>query len=821
METMNGLLQDVRCTLRQFTKTPGLTAVVVVTIALGVGANTALFSVINGVLLNPFPYPQPEQLVTLHESKPNFDTGSISFLNFRDWRKDNHTFSAMAISRGSSFSLTGAGDAIQADGEFVASDFFSILGVKPVLGRTFAPGEDEINAAPIALISEGLWQRKFASAPDIVGKSLTLDGRGYTIVGVIPSSFHFAMLGSSSQRDVYLPIGQWKNDLLNSRSAGLGFHGIGRLKPGVTLEQAQADMKGVTSNLAAAFPDADKGIGAALIPLKQWVVGGVRPLLLVLLASVGFVLLIACVNVANLLLARSTSRTREFAIRAALGASQRRVLRQLLTESILLSFTGGALGLLLAAWGTRAALGILPTALPRAEEIGLDSRVLLFTLAISLVAGILFGLAPALKMSPANLQDSLKEGGRGISGTRHRVQRVFVIAEMAMAFVLLVGAGLMIRTLTRLWSVDPGFNPQNVMNVGFSLPPAMSTATPDAIRAAFREFDDKIAAIPGVQAVSQVWGALPMSGDDEQTFWFEGQPKPANQNEMSWAIDYIVEPGYLKAMAIPLHRGRFFTNQDNEHSPRVIVIDDVFAHKFFPNQDPIGKRIVSRNFPDTAEIVGVVGHVKQWGLDLDDTEKLRAQFYIPCMQMSDGFLASTPSGSAMVVRSDQASTGLLDSIRHASQQISDQIVIFGPQSMEDVISSSLARRRFSMILLVVFAAMALLLASVGIYGVISYVVGERTHEIGIRMALGARRPDILRLVLAGAGRVAAIGAGIGLVSALALTRLMANLLYGVSPEDLFTFAAVPLLLISVAMLASYVPARRATRVDPMVALRYE
>ncbi len=818
---MNGLLQDLRSALRQLRKSPALTAVVVITIALGVGANTALFSVVNGVLLNPLPYPHPEQLITLHESKANFETGSISYPNFRDWEKDNHTFSAMAIARDYAFSLTGAGEAEQVSGAFLSSDYFRILDVKPLLGRTFAAGEDEIGAAPTAVITKGLWQRKFSSAPDIIGKGITLDGNSYTIVGVIPSSFRLAVDYLSVRREVFVPVGQWKNNLLNTRSAGLGFHGVGRLKPGMTLEQAQADMKTVTNNLAAAFPDADKGIGAALIPLKQWMVGGVRPVLLILLASVSFVLLIACVNVANLLLARSTGRTREFAIRAALGASRRRVLRQLLTESVVLALSGGALGLLLAAWGTRAALGILPTALPRAEEIGLDTRVLLFTLGISLLAGLLFGLAPALKMSPLNLQETLKEGGRGLSGIRHRAQSVFIVAEMGMALVLLAGAGLMIRSLTRLWKVDPGFNPRNVLTVGVSLPPSMMNASPDAIRAAFREFDNKIASIHGVQGVSQTWGAMPIGYDDEFTFWSEGQPKPASQNDQNWGLDYIVEPGYLKAMEIPLQRGRFFTDQDNEHSPPVVVVDDVFARKFFPNQNPIGKRILSDNLAGSAEIVGVVAHVKQWGLDLDESQRLRAQFYIPCMQMPDAFVAMQPSGSTMILRSDQAATGLLDAIRHASQQISNELVIFGPQSMDEVIASSLARRRFSMILLIAFASLALLLASVGIYGVISYVVGQRTHEIGIRMALGARRPDILRLVLAGAGRLAAIGIVIGVVSALGLTRLMVNLLYGVGPDDPLTFLSVPVILISVALLASYLPACRAAKVDPMVALRYE
>jgi predicted permease len=817
---MTGMLQDLRYAVRQFIKTPGLTILVIVTIGLGVGANTALFSVVNGVLLSPLPYPEPDQLVALRESKPNFEWGTVPYPKFRDWQKDNHTFSKMAVWRSYAFSLTGVGEAEQVNAHLVSSDFFPILGVKPILGRNFLPGEDEIGAAPIAVITESLWRRKFASVPDIVGKGITLDGTSFTIVGVIPNSPHFPMSSASVRREVFVPIGQWKNNLLTSRSAGLGINGIGRLKPGVTIQQARADMANVTNNLAAAFPDASKGTSAKLIPLKQWMVGNIGSLLLVLLASVGFVLLIACANVANLLLARSISRTREFAVRAALGASQRRMLRQLLTESLLLALAGGALGLVLAGWGTRAALRVLPTALPRAEEIGLDARVLFFTLGISVLAGVLFGLAPAFRLSIPKLQESLKEGGRGLSSGRHRVQGVFIVAEMAMALVLLAGAGLMIRSLTRLWAVDPGFDPQNVLTVGLTLPQSMISASPDAIRAAFREFDRKIASIPGVEAVSQTWGAVPLAGDDEQTFWIEGQPKPANENDKGWAIDYIVGPGYLKALQIPLLRGRFFTDQDNEHSPRVVVIDDVFARKFFPNEDPIGKRIV-RGDASPEEIVGVVGHVKQWGLDADDTEKLRAQFYIPSMQMPDDFVAMQPSGSTVIVRSSQAGAGLLDSIRHASQQISKEQIIFNPQTMEQIIADSLAERRFSMVLFGAFAALALLLASVGIYGVISHVVGQRTHEIGIRMALGARRLDVLRLILMGAGRLALIGVGVGLVCAIGLTRLMANLLYGVGPRDPITFVAVPSILIVVALLASYLPARRATRVDPMAALRYE
>ncbi len=816
---METLLHDLRYGLRMLVKSPSFTAVAIVTLALGIGANTALFSVINGVLLSPLPFPESEQLVTLHENKPNFEGGSVSYPNFRDWQKDSHTFSGMAVGRTYAFSLTGIGDAEQVGGEFISADYFPLLGVKPVIGRTFSEDEDQVGAGPVALISAGLWQRKFSSAPDILGKSITLDAKDYTIVGVIPSNFHLRIPGFR-EADAYVPIGQWNNPLLLQRGAGLGMHGIGRLKPGVTIQQARADMETVTRNLAIAFPDADKGISAMVAPLKERIVGHVRPLLLVLLAAVGFVLLIACVNVANLLLARATGRTREFAVRAALGASQARVVRQLLTESVLLALVGGGLGLLLAAWGTRAALGVLPTALPRAEQVGLDPHVLLFTFAISLFAGVFFGLTPALRTSRPDLQETLKRGGRGASGARHITQGVFVVVEIALALVLLIGAGLTIRSLTKLWNVDPGFNPHNVLTFGLSLPPSMMGATPDAIRGAFREFDDKLAGVPGVQAVSQTWGAIPLGDDDEQLFLLEGQPKPTNENDMNWAIDYIVEPNYLKAMGIPLLRGRFFTALDNEHAPLVVVIDDVFAQKYFPNQDPIGKRINLNRFPQLAEIVGVVGHVNQWGLATDDQQTLRSDLYIPCLQMPNDFVAVAPSGSAVVVRASNTA-GLLDSVRHISAQMSNQQVIFGAQTMDSLVADSVASQRFTMILLVVFAVLALCLATVGIYGVISYVVGQRGREIGIRMAMGAQPRDILRLILGRGGKLAAFGVAVGLAAALGLTRLMASLLYGVGATDPLTFGGVAVLLTLVALAACYVPARRATKVDPIEALRYE
>jgi predicted permease len=817
---MQTMFQDVRYAWRQLRKSPGFAVVAIGTLALGIGVNTIIFSVVNGVMLSPLPFAEPDRLVTLHENKPNFEGGSISYPNFRDWQKNNRTFSSMAIARSYSFSMTGTAEPEQLRGEFVSSEFFPTLGVNPVQGRGFALGEDEVGAAPVAMISSGLWSRKFSSAPDILSKIITLDGKNYSIVGVMPANFHLDIPGFRDG-DVYLPVGQWSNPFLLKRGAGLGIHGLGRLKPGTTLVQARADMEGVTAGLATAFPDFDKGISAKLVPLKQQMVGDVQAYLMVLFAAVGFVLLIACANVGNLLLARSTLRTREFAVRVALGAARIRVVRQLLTESVLLGLAGGVVGVSLAALGTSAALETLPAALPRAEQIGLDWHVLFFALSISVLAGIVFGLVPALKISQPNLNERLKEGGRGASGTQHQAQRIFVVSEMALSVVLLIGAGLTIRSLMQVWRIDPGFNPHNMLTLGVSLPPSMMGAKPEAIRNAFRDLDQKLSSIPGVQAVSQSWGAIPFAGDDEQLFLLEGQPKPQNENDMNWAIDYIVEPGFMRAMGIPLRRGRFFTEQDNEKSPLVVVVDDIFVQKYFPGQDPIGKRIQLYRFPQLAEIVGVVGHIRQWGLDVDDQQSLRSEVYLPAMQMPDDFVAMAPSGSSVILRSDQATSGLAAAVRRASSEMSNEQVVFGVQTMDSLIAQSLASRRFTMTLLTVFAALALLLASLGIYGVISYVVTQRSPEIGLRMALGARRFDILTLILSGGGRLAAVGVAVGLAAAFGLARLMSSLLYGVGAYDPITFGAVALLLLAVALVASFIPARRAAEMEPMVALRYE
>jgi predicted permease len=805
------LWQDLRYGARMLLKNPGFSAVVVLTLSLGIGANAALFSVVNGVLLNPLPYPQPEQLVALNQRAPNGATGSIPYLNFRDWQKENQTFVALAVSRSSSFALVGAGEAERAAGRRCTANLFSVLGVKPVLGRDFAPGEDEPGVGPVVIISAELWQRRFGAAPDVPGKSLTVDDRNYTIVGVLPASFTLYR-----GADVYIPMGQWDNSGLQNRSAGLALQGIGRLKPGVTLAQAQADLDGMMRRLAEAYPEANRGMGAAVVPLKERLVGDVGPSLWLLLGAVGFVLLIACVNVSNLLLARATGRTREFAIRAALGAGQWRLLRQSLTESALLALAGGGLGLLLAALGTRAALGVLPTGLPRAEEIGLDGRVLLFTAALSLGAGVLAGLAPALKTSQWRLAETLKESGRGAGGGRHRAQGVLVAVEVALALVLLIGAGLMIRTLSALWQVDPGFRPDDVLTFGLSFPPSMRALSPEGRRAALRDLSDRLNSMPGVKAASLMLGASPMQGQDNTFFWLSDRPKPASTSEMPRALVYAVEPGYLTAMGIPLKQGRFFTAQDETGTQAVVVVDEVFARQHFPNADPLGQRVNLTFASGPAEIVGVVGHVKQWGLDADDGHALRAQLYFPFRQFGWNSEANVV---ARVEGAEGKATAQFDALRRVVQSQHSHNVIYEPQTMNEVIADSQARRRFAMILLNAFAVVALLLSSIGLYGVISYLVGQSTHEFGVRLALGAQRRDVLLLVLSQGMKMTLGGVALGLLAALGLTRLLAQMLYGVSATDPTTFAGIALLLVAVALVACFVPAWRATKVDPLVALR--
>jgi len=812
---MRTLLQDIRFSIRMLLKNPGFAAIAILTLALGIGANTALFSVVNGVLLNPLPYPHSEQLVTVYGKTPGFARAPISYLNFLDWQRATRTFSSMALYRNEPYNLTGTAEAELVGGSMISADFFPTLGVEPILGRNFRADDDRAGAAPVVMLGGGLWKRKFGSSPDVIGKSIDLNGASYTIVGVLPPSFNFY----GSERDLYTPAGQWTDPSFLDRRIEVSAHAIARLKPGVTLAQAKADMDGISENLAAAYPEADKDIGLNLISMKQDIVGNVQPFLIVLLAAVGFLLLIACANVANLLLARSMGRSREFAIRAALGANQTRVIRQLLTESVLLAGLGGAFGLLLAFWGTKAVLATLPGALPRAGEVSLDSHVLFFTTALSLLAGIVFGLAPALKTSRVNLLDILKESG-GSGGGRQRLHGVFVAVEVALALVLLVGAGLMIRSLTALWRVDPGFNPNHAITFFLSLPADPNTTSAET-RARLRLFDDKMSNIPGVKAVSVTLGSRPMIHNSSEVFWIEGEPKPANLHDMHQALFYLAEAGFQKAMGVTLKRGRFITPQDDEHAPIVVDIDDVFARTYFPHEDPIGKRINLSTFNVQAEIVGVVGHVKQWGLDADPKSAIEAQFDYPFMQVPEKLMPLMATVVAVVLRTEGDPTAVMGDVRRAVAEIDSREAVYNVQTMDTVIANSFAARRLSMLLLGIFAALALVLACVGIYGVISYLVSQHTREIGVRMALGAQPGDVLRLVIGHGARMALIGVAVGIVAALGLTRLIANQLFGVSAHDPLTFLGVALLLIIVAVAACYIPARRAMRVDPMVALRYE
>jgi predicted permease len=811
---MISLWQDITYELRVLRKNAGFTAIAILTLALGIGANTTLFSVVNGVLLNPLPFPDSDKLFSVYTSTNNFDRSSVSYLNFLDWQKDNHSFTSLAAYRGDDFNMTGSGEPERLHGRMISAEFFPVLGVQPIAGRYFRPEENLPGAGPVAMLGDEFWKRRFGSAQDIVGRSITLNGESYTVVGIAPQR-----LPMTAPSDLYVPIGQWNDPTFRDRHVSMGMRVVGRLKPGLSIQQARADMNGIAKNLEDAYPDSNKASGIDVLSLKTDVVGDVRAILLILLGAVSFVLLIACANVANLLLARSTGRTREFAIRTALGASPWRVVRQLLTESLILGTVGGFLGLLLAKVGTKAVLSALPDALPRTDEIHMDWHVLFFTAVISILTSMVFGLAPALKLLKPRLDETLKEGSRGSSGKRSFLQRALVATEMAMALVLLVGAGLMIRSLTQLWQVNPGFNPRNVLSFALSVT-SPGKVTPDQLRSKFRESLKQFESVNGLEDVSMLVGSLPMSGDSELPFWVEGHPKPANQSEMDFALFYTVTPRYIQTMGIPLLRGRFLTDQDNEHSPAVIVIDANLAKKFFPNEDPIGKHLNLGIFEAKPEIVGIVGHVEHWGLGDTGHQTLQSQMYTPVWQLPEQLWPLLAGGSGYVARSSQ-SEGLAGKLREAASRFDTSAVLYDVKPMEEIVAGSISSQKLAMMLLSLFSALALLLSAIGIYGVISYLAGQRTHEIGIRLALGASRRDVLQMVLQDGMRITLVGVAIGLVVAFALTRLLAKLIYGVSATDPFTFVGVALLLTGVALLACYLPARRAMQVDPMVVLRYE
>jgi predicted permease len=807
--------QDVRYGLRVLLKNPGFTVIAVLTLALGIGANTALFSVVNAVLLNPLPFANPDELLAVYAKSTNFEQSSIAYPNFLDWQKDNQSFASLCAFRSDDYNMTGAGQPERVHIHMISAEFFTTLGMQPLVGRAFRHEEDKAGAGPVTILSDGLWHRKFGAAQDILGKNITLSGKAYTIIGVAPG--HITGL---SDTDIFVPIGQWNDPTFRDRRISMGVNSMGRLKPGVTIEQARSDMTRISENLAVAYPEADKGMGVTLIPLKTDVVGNVKGILLVLLGAVSFVLLIACANVANLLLARSTGRSREFAIRAALGASPARVIRQLLTESVLLGIAGGCIGLVIAKLGVRALVVALAGNLPRSEEIALDGRVLFYTLGLSVLTGIVFGLIPALKTLRPDTHETLKEGGRGSSGARHRMQSVFIVVEMAMAVVLLIGSGLMIRTLSALGNINPGFDPHNVLT--FSISSSSGAAmSADQLRAMYRETLRQLGSIRGVEAVSLMGGSLPMTGDSEIPFWLEGQAKPANDNDMPFALFYLVNSGYHQAMRIPVERGRTFTEQDSEHGPAVALIDDSFARKYFPNQDPIGKHLNLGLFDTQPEIVGVVGHVEHWGLGSRQNQNLQAQLYLPVWQVPDRFWPLLANGSGYVVRTAANSGDIAGAVRQGAEKVVSSAVLYDVRPMGEIVARSISTQRLTMFLLSIFSAHALVLSAVGIYGVISYLTGQRTHEIGVRVALGASSSDVLRMVLGQGLKITLIGVAIGLAAAFGLTRLITTLIYGVGTTDPLTFGSVALLLSGVALFACYLPARRAMRVDPMVALRYE
>jgi predicted permease len=813
---MTILLQDLRYALRMLLKSPGFTTIAVLTLALGIGANTTLFSVVNGVILNPLPYPNSGQLIAIYEKNAGLDRAPISYPNFLDWEGASKTFASMAIYRHEDLNLTGTAKPERLNGLMVSAAFFPTLGVQPILGRTFTRDDDHLGAGPVVVLSEGLWKRQFAASPSAVGQTINLRGVAHQIIGVLPPGFAFYGV----DRDIYIPIGQWNDPSFLDRRVDMSAHAVGRLQSGVTLAQAHTDVDAIARTLATNYPEADKDVGISLFTLKDDLIGDVQPLLLVLLAAVGFVLLIACANVASLLLARATRRSGEFALRTALGAGRIRVIRQLLTESLLLAGTGGALGLALAFLGTRTVVRLLPATLPRTDQISIDTRVLLFSLSVSLLCGLVFGLLPALKSSRTNLQQVLRQSTQGAGGARHRLQSALVALEVAMALVLLIGAGLMLRTLSALWHVDPGYVPDNAITFSMSLPANAKTSAAET-RARLRRFDAAISAIPGVEAVSVTLGSRPMIHDSELPFWIKGQPKPANDNDMPQSMFYLVESGFQRAMGITLQRGRFISAHDDENAPVVVDIDDVFAQKWFPNQNPVGQRIHIAEFDVEAEIIGVVGHVKQWGPGNDAHSPVQAEFYYPFMQLPPKLMLLVADGVAVVLRTHDNPASVMPPVRRAVSATDAGAVIYSVQTMNEVLSNSLAPRRLSMILLAAFAALAVAMSCVGIFGVTSYLIGERTREIGVRMALGAQRSDVLRLVVGQGARMVFLGVLIGIAASLALTRLMSNQLYGVSARDPITFIGVAVVLLIVAVFACYIPARRATTIDPIIALRCE
>jgi predicted permease len=810
---MNTLLNDVRYAIRQLAKNPGFAAVAVLTLALGVAVNTVIFTVMDATILRPLPFPGADRLVFVWETfgRNAGDLNIISAPNYWDFARQNHVFESIAIfdSAGRGYNLAPTGESRepeQVSGLRVSSTFFTVLGVHPFLGRSFLPEEETLGKDRAVILSYGLWKRRYGGDPALVGKTIRIDGNDFTVVGVMPADFHWQFW--SGQRQLWVPVGYTKTDFGRDDNS---FLSIARLKPGVTAAQARAEMESIGAALSRQYPHDLANMSATVQPMAEADMQGVRTTMLTLFAAVGFVLLIACVNVANLLLARGAVRQKEFALRRALGAGGVRLMRQLLTESLILALLGGAVGLILAAWSA----SVLPSALPASmkflpvrelKTLPLDSRVFGFAFLVSCLTGILFGLIPAISSVRGDLTDPLKEGGRSVSIGHSRLRHALVASEVALALVVLCGAGLMITSLSRLLGVDPGFDANNVITMEMSLPQEIIYNGPPDQPLFCQQLEEHVSAIPGVITVSAV-AHLPMSGDAGRGFQIEGRPDPGPGN-MPNAAYTVACPNYFRALGVPILEGREFTQQDSLGAQGVIVINQAMAQKYWPKEDPVGRVIVQGGARLT--IVGVAANMHHWGLD----EQIHAQFFRPYPQ------AGWPVMS-VVVRTAGAPGSYMPAIKKALAEVEPDRPVSNIRLMRDIVEGSLGSQRFPAFLLSAFAALALALAAVGIGGVVSYSVAQRTREIGIRMAMGAGKADVLKLIVSGSMAWVFIGILIGILGSLGLTRLLGTLLYGVKPGNPLVLGTVSLVLASVALLASYVPARRAAKVDPMVALRYE
>jgi len=800
---METLLRDMRYGIRSLLKRPGFTVVALIALALGIGANTAIFSLVNAVLLRPLPFAEPDRLVWMWGNIRNGGNhASVSPLDFLDYRKQNTTFAEFAatFSVPLSLNLTGSGEPERLTVAGVTGNYFQALGVKPLLGRTFLPENESTGHDQVAVLSYGLWQKRFGGDPAIVNKTLTLDGKTCEILGVMPKDFSFPQ-----GAELWFPMNFEISPGMKQRKAHF-LRPIGRLKAGVTLAQAQADTDAVARRLEEQYPDTNRGWNLRLVSLREQLVGNTRPTLFILLGAVGFVLLIACANVANLLLVRAAARQKEIALRTALGAGRFRIVRQMITESVLLALLGGALGSLLATWGLDLLVAVSAGSLPPTAQVRIDATVLGFTLLISLLTGVLFGLAPALRTAKINLSESLKEGGRSGSegASRNLTRSALVVFESAVAVVLLIGAGLLVRSLVQLQNTKPGFDAHNVLTMRVDLPQEKYRVD-EKTAGFFQELESRVGSLPGVESVGLV-SELPLSGQpNDMPYTVEGRPILVDQG---YDDDFRrVNTQYFRALRIPLLRGRNFTEQEVRQGAKVVVISDLLARQVFPNDEPLGKRLVMMMGNQPFEIIGIVGDIRHRGLESEPAPAM----YMPAFE----------PGMNVVIRAQSDPLSLAGAVRKEVLAIDPDQPVAAVKTMEQWLETAVAGPRYRTSLLALFAALALVLASTGIYGVMSYSVTQRTHEIGVRMALGARQLDVLKLVVRqGMARVI-IGVAIGLAAALALTRVMSTLLFGVGAKDPFTFASVAILLTLVALVACWIPARRATKVDPLVALRYE